>query len=396
MNTTAVHPQPPSGLRSCAIACLRSPYDGDAAKQARAELSAPNFDWPAFVRFLHTERIAPLVHFILRDWEIFPSFVEDSLKRAYLQSAWINELRMEEFGRILAALQAAGINSIALKGAAFVHTIYEKSALRPMCDIDLLVKPEDVEKTQHVLAGCGFTTLLKSPMPEAFENEMSLFKPLPEGWKVDLHCSLLGAPHNLSTDQMGWFWQHRILSAKNGREIGMLDVDAQMLHLCAHLWLHHGGGDLLGAYDIYRLIVENQCSIDWEKVLAVGKDFELLLPLQHVLPDMATQWKAPIPEDVIARLSRMVPSVREKRKFNKFLGDGQDYISTLTGSIMSYPDWKTGFRYAWAIAFPPAYYMEDKFQIKSRWKLPYYYAYRIGSRIVEQTVRKVRKAFQLQ
>jgi hypothetical protein len=60
---------------------------------------------------------------------------------------------------------------------------------------------------------------------------------------------------------------------------------------------------------------------------------------------------------------------------------------------MSYLDCKTGLRYAWAIAFPPVYYIEDEFQIKSRWKLPYYYAYRIGSRVVEQAARLIRKAY---
>lgn len=380
-------------FRPLAIACLRAPFDPDAAEQARFELLAPNFDWSAFVDFLHKERISLLVYFYWKEKGIFPPSVETNLKRLYFQSAWTNDLRMEELGIIITGLRDEGISSIILKGAALVHTIYEKSALRPMCDIDLLVKPEDMERTQQTLSDCGFNTLFKSPMPEEFENEVSIYKQGQHMWKVDLHSSLLGAPHNLTHEQMHWFWQNRVLAARNGREIGILGPEAQLLHLCAHLWLHHGGSDLLGMNDIYLLLVKNQDRINWDEVLSIGENFELVLPLQHVLREMATEWKVPVPEYVIAKLSCLVPSSREKRKFNKFLGDGQDYFSTLGGTVLSYRDWKTGIRFAWAIAFPPVHYMKDKFHVKSNWQIPYFYAYRIFSRILKQTARMVRKSF---
>lgn len=378
-------------LRSCAIACLRAPYDPEAAAEARGAFSDPVFDWPAFVRFIHNERVSPLIHYLVGSWDLFPADAAESIRRAYLQNAWLNDLRLEELRNILDHLQAAGIPVVLLKGAALIHTLYEKSALRPMSDMDLLVLPEDMQKAQQVLLLCGYAYVIASSIPKEFESEVAFQKSGPCTWLVEIHSSLLIAPHRLSDTQSAWFWNSKVKEDKNGREVWVFDLEAQLLHLSAHLWLHHGGGDLLGMNDIYQLIRQNQGRIDWDKVLVIGKAFEFLLPLQHVLPEAAANWKAPVPGDVLFRLAQMQPSLREKRKFNKFWGEDQNYAETLVSGTMSYPDWKSRFRYARLIIFPPAKYIQERYQVQKNWMIPYYYFYRLASRAAQQVNRIFKK-----
>ena len=56
--------------------------------------------------------------------------------------------------RSLAALRAAGVPVIVLKGAAFASTIYPSLADRPMVDVDLLVHPQDRERCPSRAGRC--------------------------------------------------------------------------------------------------------------------------------------------------------------------------------------------------------------------------------------------------
>jgi len=58
---------------------------------------------------------------------------------------------------ILTCYQAAGIDVLVLKGAALAHLVYPQPVLRPMRDIDILVRAEDVYRAYARLPEIGFT-----------------------------------------------------------------------------------------------------------------------------------------------------------------------------------------------------------------------------------------------
>lgn len=65
-------------------------------------------------------------------------------------------LRHELLGEICSAFAAAGVDMVLLKGAALAYLVYEKPALRPRLDTDIIVAPEQKGAARDVLAQLGF------------------------------------------------------------------------------------------------------------------------------------------------------------------------------------------------------------------------------------------------
>lgn len=71
--------------------------------------------------------------------------------------------RAERMGRVLddalAALAAAGVQAILVKGIATSRTLFPEPGARPMGDMDLVVPPAAIDAAERALAGAGFTRL---------------------------------------------------------------------------------------------------------------------------------------------------------------------------------------------------------------------------------------------
>lgn len=68
--------------------------------------------------------------------------------------------RAERIGRMtdagLAALAGAGVDAMVAKGMATAHTIFAEPGLRPMGDVDLVIRPGDVDAAERALKDAGF------------------------------------------------------------------------------------------------------------------------------------------------------------------------------------------------------------------------------------------------
>src|SRR5271165_3547987 len=95
-------------------------------------------------------------------------FTDGRLKEAWPQAIWqacradarseaMHELAQRaELGRVLAALAEADVAPLMLKGAGLAYTHYPRPGLRPRSDTDLLIAPNQREKTATVLATLGY------------------------------------------------------------------------------------------------------------------------------------------------------------------------------------------------------------------------------------------------
>ena len=378
-------------LRAVAIDCLRSPDDERAAERARAALSTPNFDWPAFQAFAHQQRISPLLHYYLGDSGLFPPEIAASFQRAYLQTAWDNAQRLEELYTLLDRFETAGIPVTLLKGTALIHSIYDKAALRPMVDMDLLVSASETSRAHEILLSYGYIASAHL-MPEELEIELPYQKQTDPFCIIELHTSLYNPPHTPTSDQLNWFLDHRAAYQKDGHTVWTFDPIAQLLQLSAHLWLHHAGGDLLGFYDIYRHTLLFFSQLDWEQVLSIGQDFELVLPLQNILPELAHSCGIPIPASILEALHVMHPSNRERLKFGKVWdNDDQNYLAVFFGRSLANRDWPSRLRYAWSTLFPHPEEIRSRYNARGPFQILFFYFYRLFSRAVQQTKRAIGK-----
>ena len=86
-----------------------------------------------------------------------PAELRADLRQATLASAgWA--LRVSgQLTELLAAARAAGVEVMLLKGAALIHTAYERPSLRTFGDLDLLVRRADLPAVAALSAALGYT-----------------------------------------------------------------------------------------------------------------------------------------------------------------------------------------------------------------------------------------------
>jgi REP element-mobilizing transposase RayT len=86
-----------------------------------------------------------------------PPTIKQQLQGYYMQHAHATRVRTQVLSDILTCFQAAGIDVLVLKGAALAHLVYPQPVLRPMRDIDILVRAEEVYRAYALLPSIGFT-----------------------------------------------------------------------------------------------------------------------------------------------------------------------------------------------------------------------------------------------
>lgn len=373
------HVADPSPVEACLLALLASRHRAEAWKTVQKLVTVRGFDWEALYKIAKREALLPLLCDIVRDRGLVPVELEDRWRAYYASSLRRNWRLLAELEEAIAALTAAKITPILLKGAALIQTVYADPALRPMTDLDLLVHREQVADALHVLAAKGYRPV----RPEArvgltieVENEVMIQKPDASSVPLELHWSLFDSPHHQRRLAEEWWWQSAlpVRGALPGAHI--LGPEAQVLHLCAHLALHHRGRGLLWLHDIAEILYYYQDRLNWELLLTKATEYDLLLPLQQTLPRVAENWSAPIPAGIRLRLQELTPSPEEVGTFKRLTADERPAVRRFWDDLMAMRGWRQRLRYGLSNLFPSPIYMRQRYRLRHSALLPLAYVWR--------------------
>ena len=109
-----------------------------------------------------------------------------------LAAMWCEtQLLHHEAGEMLRALERGRVDTLLLKGAALTFLDYPEPSLRPMADVDVLVRPGDIRRAIDILRRSGWKPTHDSP--EAlfpFQHATSFTNE--RGSSVDLHARVRG------------------------------------------------------------------------------------------------------------------------------------------------------------------------------------------------------------
>jgi hypothetical protein len=228
-------------------------------------------DWDAVSDIARAHRVAPL---LLRGLESLglpvPAPCRQALKRAYVANAAHNAAVFRALAAVLETLALEGIEVVALKGAGLAETVYRDRALRPMNDLDLLVREEALEDAAAALRRIGYEL-------EPAARTASELRKIHHHWRfrsvgpaspdvpVELHWRL---------DPPGWPWRVDLeavraravttrLSGVPGRVFAPEDLLVTLpLHVCRHRFR----GGLISLCDIAAIVTTHGDRIDWQAV----------------------------------------------------------------------------------------------------------------------------------
>ena len=164
-----------------------------------------------------------------------------------------------------AALAGAGVRSALLKGMAYLANLYPEPGWRPLVDVDLLVRREDIGTAVRRLERLGYR-LLPTPYDLEFQR-LSLERPGTAGAALEIHWSL-GAPHRpaVAADQLIASARESVLE---GVETLVLPPEEAVVYHAAHAADHYFGPTLKWALDLREML--RRWTLDWDEVEAMAR-----------------------------------------------------------------------------------------------------------------------------
>ena len=369
--------------------CLCGRWDAAALEAASVQSASNPVDWKTVCQAAQCEGLAPLLYQITREWGRaagLPPAVDEELRRAYLGTARRNAILFSELERILPALETAGAPVLLLKGAALAQVVYCNIALRPMADLDLLVREEHVPAALRVLTACGY----EITPPLVYRSEVMLHRHIQaETVLVELHWSPFIPPYYHYSGLIDWVWQTAlpVVDSPASSSAWMLGIEAQLLHLCGHILLHHAGekeAKQLWLHDIAEVIAHYRHMIDWDELSARAQEYDLVLPIQRVVTQVVAEyWQClakdqapPIPAAILGRLSCLKPSPGEQRLHAYLAGSSHAAARRLWGEMAALPGRRAQLDFGWRNLFPPAGYVHACYRVRHRLLVSVYYPYR--------------------
>jgi hypothetical protein len=343
---------------------------------AEAAALAPALDWLEVGRVAAGERLRALLYQALADSKVVPESLLADWRQNYHEVARHNLRRLYELSQVLRDMRERQVDALVLKGAALIPTVYGNIAVRPLRDLDVLVRPAAVEAALECLENRGYrrTGIERHPGTlAAFENQAQLVKPGGLGTVIEIHWSLFDSPHYQNRLAMDWFWQATQQVEISGAPAKVPGQGAHFLYLAGHLWLHHHGDGVLWWHDLAELAAR---TVDWDKVIGWAQVYELVLPLQRVAEGLTRDWSIELPGGVLERVMGLSPQAVERRVFEALTAEGRPAGKRLWVDLVSTKGWRQRARFAWSNIVPSAGYMRIRYNIRHGLLTPLYYPYR--------------------
>lgn len=199
---------------------------------------------------------------------------------------------------VLLALEREKVEVIVLKGAYLAQVVYQDIGLRSMSDVDLLVRPEQLETARQVLVDLGYGTV-----KEEAAHHHDWYRHPDSGLDVELHWALVSAQDTVQIDHAG-LWVRAIPVAIAGVPVHVPAVEDTLLHLMVHTTLqhvfHHFG--LRGLCDVQQMIYRYHTQIDWQTLCARARTWTCQRSTYLVLLLARDLLGAPVPSHALAAL----------------------------------------------------------------------------------------------
>lgn len=193
----------------------------------------PCINYRKLVRLAALNGVAPLLYNNLKDINIFPEVVLSKLRNAYLFSVVKNLRKSAALIRLLDLLKNRGIEAIPLKGVIASEIIFENPGFYYGSDIDVLVRPSELQAAKHILISSGYayneadeTDMLSSHYHLVFHDGRHL---------VEVHWNLVKRYFAVPPE---FWWEDILFQEYQGQEILCLSPEKYLMCTIFRLFSH--------------------------------------------------------------------------------------------------------------------------------------------------------------
>ncbi len=268
--------------------CAGRPGSAELRERLRGEAAGLS-DWNDLTDGAEYHGLEPLVLTQLRDAAIaVPADVEDRLRARWMQHAHAYAVRTRVVLELARALDAERIPFLLLKGAALAHLVYASPLLRPMRDVDVLVRKEDMWRARGVLERAGFSPAGAAVAPDYHHLQSMATRVDGATVTIELHYELLRATaflnpldyEDLRDNAQPFDWA--------GVQLHTLGREDMLWHVYAHAFainVLRPEVRLISIADLVNAVEGWADTLDWDRLQRRhGRLFRALPLLHHLTP----------------------------------------------------------------------------------------------------------------
>ena len=263
--------------RSLLLACARARLTAEN-RQRIAKLAVADLDWNQLASVSYAHGIAPLVcHSLVGSDAIglVSTAVAQRLRSSYYANAARNSLLYDDLKKLLLALRQEKIEVIILKGAALAETVYPHRALRPMSDIDLLLRKEQLGKVESKLLDMGYLFDGHGKTKEFYlQHHYHWMFTKRSAISIEIHWHIMRPEGPFSIDIAG-FWKRAQWTKIAGVEALVLCPEDLVLYLCQHFWKHKLLGGIRPLCDIAETAKYYSGELDWSRLINTSSGWDM-------------------------------------------------------------------------------------------------------------------------
>lgn len=266
--STEMHAAPElSGVVRALCLAARTELDGPA-RASLAGMLADGLDLERLWTLAHLHEVAPLVgsNVVAVGGAAVPEAWRDRAVRRRHITLRANGHLATTLGDVLEALGSAGIDAMPVKGLVLAEHLYGDIAARPCADLDVLVRPRDLDPAREALRSIGFRQ-------RATPGYKALVHPFHDpAWgrgsgadhvRLELHWALWAdSERRLGTAGL---WDRAVDATLAGRPIRTLSPEDTLLHLAIHRT--RSALRLRWVVDVAALLRHHDAALDWDAFL---------------------------------------------------------------------------------------------------------------------------------
>jgi hypothetical protein len=205
-----------------------------------------------------------------------------------------NQRLFNQAADALQTLDAAGLETMVLKGAPLTLLHYRDMGTRPMMDMDILVRPQSAAAALRALTYAGWTPRNPGMEVGALRAGHAISLRRQDGAEIDLHWRVL---HQAARDDE--VWEARVPVTVAHASTSAPSPTDQLLHVCVH-GLAANPAVLRWVAD--AVTVSRTAELDWDRLLESGVARRVTLPLRAALAYLRDAYEVPVPERILVEL----------------------------------------------------------------------------------------------
>lgn len=272
-------------------------------------------DWKKFNQIIFHHEISPAAYIFLKKYTSqVPKEELDLLEKCFHANILRLTSLQQELSKVIRFLQDENITTLPLKGAHFLLDtgVYGSNAyLRPMADIDILIRKEDYPKAQIILESQGYQIELKGNKEKYWLNQncnMTFVRMVKDNcFMVEVHWAI-DYPRNVSL--LPHLWK-RIQTIKVEEELlALLSPEDNIFSLALHQRRFGNALQLKRACDVAILLTKYKEKLNWSYMLEEAGQGKMRTILYFILLQAEVMFAIQISPLVLERLG--VPDYKKK------------------------------------------------------------------------------------